>query len=837
LKFNKVFKRQRIDKELENLFFYALTIVSATMGYGKTTSVRDYLDRQEVQKAWVSLLGSDGSEIVFWEKFVEALGSLYPKIEKKLSKLGFPIDAIQITAVINIIKEMVNSKSKSTIIVMDDYHIIEENEQVGRFVELLVQEEIPNLHMVITSRTRPKFNHINLISKGLCYYLDTNTLAFDMQEIKEYFHFMDFNISPEQLEKIYDYTGGWISAIYLMMLGFKQGIPITESSSINTLVRDNLFSRFDEKTKETLLKLSVFEGFTLPQAVEVLQDRKVHEIIDRLVEQNAFMEFDRQASVYKIHNVLLDFLRETLTISGMDMRTIYYRAGKWYIEHGKVIAAFDYYYRSEKMEELLEYLNRPDNLQINYFGYKLLQKIYNTLPKELCVKYPYPFLHIARNFILSGEKKAAIQGAEIMKIVQEYFEKHLEVPESFRNTMLGEIQVLNIFLVFNDAKKMVMYSRKAYELFNGGISSVICHNNEFTFGIPHFLYTYYKEAGKLQETINYIMEGFPPTVFGGCGTGCEYVALAEHALETGNMKSAKQFAEKAIYKAQTKMQICIILCANFTLMRCCLFQGEINEAKNLLLQSKEMLVKFRGKMSAQSNAIYNNTIALCEGYIYGCLKMPEMIPKWLRTGDMSSGIFMYQGLAFQCIIHGKAVLLSENWVKLEVLCESFKESYEAFHNQLGILHNSVYEAIAKAKLYGMKKGISLLLTALREAKKDGIILPFAENADFILPMLYELRGKNQLGDDYLEQLIKICQQYSENIEETMNNIPILTKREEEVLVLLAQGLTQQKIAKQLSVSVSSVKRHLESIYPKLGANNKITAIKNAEKLNILSSDS
>jgi len=61
---------------------------------------------------------------------------------------------------------------------------------------------------------------------GLCYYISTNTLALSQNEIKEYleyFNLMNFQIETEKLEKIYSYTNGWVSAIYLMLLGLKQG--------------------------------------------------------------------------------------------------------------------------------------------------------------------------------------------------------------------------------------------------------------------------------------------------------------------------------------------------------------------------------------------------------------------------------------------------------------------------------------------------------------------------------------------------------------------------------------------------------------------------------------
>ncbi len=61
----------------------------------------------------------------------------------------------------------------------------------------------------------------------------------------------------------------------------------------------------------------------------------------------------------------------------------------------------------------------------------------------------------------------------------------------------------------------------------------------------------------------------------------------------------------------------------------------------------------------------------------------------------------------------------------------------------------------------------------------------------------------------------------------------LTKQEVCVLTLVAEGLTNNKIAQELNISVATVKTHLESIYLKLDAHNKVQAVVNAVKFNII----
>lgn len=61
----------------------------------------------------------------------------------------------------------------------------------------------------------------------------------------------------------------------------------------------------------------------------------------------------------------------------------------------------------------------------------------------------------------------------------------------------------------------------------------------------------------------------------------------------------------------------------------------------------------------------------------------------------------------------------------------------------------------------------------------------------------------------------------------------LTKREEEVLQLIADGCSTTEVAKQLFISGKTVKNHLASIYEKLDARDRTQAVLSAVKIGIV----
>ena len=55
-------------------------------------------------------------------------------------------------------------------------------------------------------------------------------------------------------------------------------------------------------------------------------------------------------------------------------------------------------------------------------------------------------------------------------------------------------------------------------------------------------------------------------------------------------------------------------------------------------------------------------------------------------------------------------------------------------------------------------------------------------------------------------------------------VSLITPREQEVLHLLAKGMTYLEISIKLGVTAETVKKHLKNIYRKLNVNNNIEAL-------------
>ena len=78
-------------------------------------------------------------------------------------------------------------------------------------------------------------------------------------------------------------------------------------------------------------------------------------------------------------------------------------------------------------------------------------------------------------------------------------------------------------------------------------------------------------------------------------------------------------------------------------------------------------------------------------------------------------------------------------------------------------------------------------------------------------------------------------QPSENFVVNENNLKQLSisKREHDVLVLMAQGLSNQEVADKLFVSLNTVKTHSSKLFEKLNVERRTQAVQEAKKLGLV----
>jgi LuxR family maltose regulon positive regulatory protein len=142
------------------------------------------------------------------------------------------------------------------------------------------------------------------------------------------------------------------------------------------------------------------------------------------------------------------------------------------------------------------------------------------------------------------------------------------------------------------------------------------------------------------------------------------------------------------------------------------------------------------------------------------------------------------------------------------------------------------------------QALDALSQAIRLGEPEGYIRSFVDEGAPMEALLSQLRERDHENGPtpYLDKLLAVFQQErkphraaGEPAKASQTPGP-LSQRELEVLQLLAQGRSNREIARELMIAIDTVKRHINHIFSKLGVQNRVQAVKQAQELGLLSEE-
>ncbi len=820
----KLLHRRRIDQLLAGIFDVPLLVLLSSMGYGKTTAVRQFLNSQKhMNYCWFPLCTDEDDGEWMWRKFCHSLEEVNGELAKSLAEYGLPKNNVDRERILGLFK---NSLTEPLIMVIDDYH---ENKspEMDQLITYLAKAAVKDLHLMLISRFRPKLSVEELALKGYCLQIAQDQFAFNESETAQLFLENGFSLSAHELEALHENNEGWAAAIYLSLLRYAEDGRISDIKDITRLIKTAVFDKFDLEVQTILIKLSLLDAFDLKGAVYVTGNPKAGKIILNLANNHCFIRYDAKNEAYVIHAILKAVLQELLAIDDLDREALLTRCGDWCRENKSVIEAISFYTASRNYEGILAVFDRPGSTKYFLQAPQIVIRAFQEMPGEVKWAYPYAYLTYVYCYLVRYNSR---EGARMFYEAKGYYEAQENLGDKDR--IMGEIALIESFLHYNDLSGMIHYHKKACLNFAGS-SSRIAYHSIVTFGAPHVLFHYHKDIGKLREKTELLEKDacYYIQAANGCGTGFEYTAWAEYYLETGDLDKAELFAHKGILKARTRAQTSLVICATLCLAR-------VSALKGKRPQACALLEGLRSEVEASRSSIMLDSYDIALSELYGILGYSERIPQWLQERDIDQCAIYRQGseVIYRVMCMGAA--LRRSYRELEIIAETMGQACRTYNYLFGHIYAGIYDAIAKYYGHSPGKAAESLQQAIDLAMPDGIVTPFAENLGELAPVLEEIQGIQK--SEWLKKVYRLGGKHlmpaapkdrPNPIED--NSAVRLSRRESDVLALIGEGYKQAEIAKELCLSPNTVRRHLQNVYKKLEVDNKVMALKKAGKLNIL----
>jgi LuxR family transcriptional regulator, maltose regulon positive regulatory protein len=343
--------RPRLAERLEATSHRALTLVSAPAGFGKTTILANWLAAAPVDGppvAWVSLDDRDNDPALFWTYVVTALQTAAPGVgAAALALLQSPQTAPE--AVVESVLNDLDRHPTDLLLVLDDYHLIEASE-IHASMAFLLEHQPPRLHLVIASRSDPALALAGLRAHGQLVEVRAADLRFTAEEAAAYLNGpMGLTLTEGDLAALDRRTEGWIAALQLAALSmqgredpsaFIAGFAGDDRYIVDYLAEEVL-SRQSADVRDFLLETAILDRLSGPLCDAVTGRPGGRAMLVALERANLFLvPLDDRRQWWRYHHLFADVLQAHLLEERPDLGPeLHGRASVWFERDGDTSAA------------------------------------------------------------------------------------------------------------------------------------------------------------------------------------------------------------------------------------------------------------------------------------------------------------------------------------------------------------------------------------------------------------------------------------------------------------------------------------------------------------------
>jgi LuxR family maltose regulon positive regulatory protein len=209
---------------------------------------------------------------------------------------------------------------------------------------------------------------------------------------------------------------------------------------------------------------------------------------------------------------------------------------------------------------------------------------------------------------------------------------------------------------------------------------------------------------------------------------------------------------------------------------------------------------------------------------------------WARERGLSAEDDLSYLREFEHITLARLLLVQRSAADVSGLLRRLLEAAETGGRMGGMIEILVLQALAHEMRGDLPAALMPLARALTLADPEGYVRIFVDEGPPMVRLLEAAaKGGNAPGD--MRQLLAAFGQpvlTAPAKESLRTQIEPLSQRELDVLRLLATDLDGPEIARELIVSLNTLRTHTRNLYSKLGVNNRRAAVKRAEELQLLS---
>jgi LuxR family maltose regulon positive regulatory protein len=871
--------RPRLDHIAKHSRERALTLVSAPAGFGKTTLVAEWLAGGG-GTAWLSLDQRDDDPITFWSYVIASLDAAAPALSSDAATLlqspGTPLD----TVVATLINDL-ETAAQDLVLVLDDYHLITSTE-IHESLAFLLEHLPPQIRLVIATRADPPLPLASMRASGDLLEVRAADLRFTPDESGSYLSdAMDLALTATDIDVLDSRTDGWIAALQLAALSMQgRADPSSfvaefagDDRFILDYLADEVLAHQTTEVRDFLLATSILPRLSGPLCASVTGHGNAKAILEHLERSNLFLvPLDDRRSWYRYHHLFGDVLRARLLDDHPDLvPELHGRACAWYAANGDsfeaithALAGGHHVLAADLIEGATAVMKR-DRKEVH------LRSRLESLPPEVFDDRPVLADTLAGARMATGDPSGVEALLDLAESQLEADQNPIVIDRAAYRQLPAMISVhrAGLALLAGDTDGTITHATRVLDLageqdpLQRGAASALLGLAHWTRGDLAVAQEHYTVAVERFE-----VGGYLPDLMGVS------LALADIQLAQGRLGDAQRTFEHALDITVEHPGLRGAADMHVGLSEVLIERSELDEAADHLAASTELgesaglpqhpyrwrvvtarLLRARGDVEGALALIDQALPLYATDYSppvrpVGALRARVQLARgdlqaaedWARLGGFGIGdsltyVHEFEYLTFARVLiargtadHDLDVAEQARSLLDRLLDEAEKGGRIGSSIEILVLLSAIHDARGD-----QPAASTALREALRRAEPEGHVRLFLHAGPAITGLLRSMATGE--GEASCATKVLAAAARAERTREPVRAQPSalvaqLSDRELDVLRLLRSDLSGPDIARELHVSLNTLRTHTKHIYTKLGATNRREALTCATELGL-----
>ena len=340
--------------------------VVAPAGYGKTTLLAQWAERNGQAFAWVSVDEADNDPKVLLTYVAQALNAVEPVGSRVFDALASPASSVP-GSVVPRLGAAFSAMTAPVVLALDDVHLLH-NSECRSALSVLADHVPGGSRLALAGRSEPPVRVARLRAEDRILEVGPGDLSLNRDEAASLLRAARVVLGADEVAELHQRTEGWPVGLYLAALSLREGGSLDSAAIsfggddrfVSDYMESELLARISPRRREFLTQTAVLERMSGPLCEAVLEVPGSAATLADLARSNLLLvPLDRRGQWYRYHHMFRDMLLAELErLEPGLVPVLRRRAASWCLHNDLPEAALEYSIAAGDVDEAADLVGK-----------------------------------------------------------------------------------------------------------------------------------------------------------------------------------------------------------------------------------------------------------------------------------------------------------------------------------------------------------------------------------------------------------------------------------------------------------------------------------------------